>query len=45
MPMRDSHKGQQKKMKKGSNAIGQDRDYGNDLAEKNHNERMDKGKR
>jgi hypothetical protein len=45
MPLRDSHKGQQKKMKKGSGAIGADKDFGNDLAETNYNEKMDKGKR
>jgi hypothetical protein len=38
MAKRDSHKNQQKKMKKASNAINKDRDFGSDLAETRHNE-------
>jgi hypothetical protein len=38
MAKRDSDKNQQKKMKKASNAINKDRDFGNDLAESRHNE-------
>ncbi|MFT4412332.1 hypothetical protein ACLM5H_00595 [Fredinandcohnia humi] len=38
MPRRDSHKNQQTKVKKASDAIGTDRDFGNDLAETKHNE-------
>ncbi|WP_279381977.1 hypothetical protein [Metabacillus bambusae] len=42
MAERDSHKNQQKKMKKASDAINTDKDFGNDLAEKNHNEKSSK---
>ncbi|WP_260445684.1 MULTISPECIES: hypothetical protein [Metabacillus] len=42
MAERDSHKNQQKKMKKASDAINTDKDFGNDLAEKNHNEKRSK---
>jgi hypothetical protein len=42
MAERDSHKNQQKKMKKASDAINTDKDFGNDLAEKNHNEKTSK---
>jgi len=38
MAKRDSHKNQQTKMKKASNAIGTEKDFGNDLAESKHNE-------
>ncbi|WP_275695704.1 hypothetical protein [Fredinandcohnia quinoae] len=38
MAQRNSSKGQQKKMKKASNAIGADKDFGNDPAETKHNE-------
>ena len=38
MAERDSHKNQQKKMKKASDAIGTEKDFGNDLAESKHNE-------
>lgn len=44
MVLRDSHKNQQKKMKKASDAIGTDKDFGNDLAEGKHNELRKKGK-
>lgn len=39
MAERDSHKNQQKKMKKASDAINTDKDFGNDLAETKHNEK------
>ncbi|MDQ0232352.1 hypothetical protein [Metabacillus malikii] len=39
MAKRDSHKNQQKKMKKASDAINTEKDFGNDLAESNFNEK------
>ncbi|MDQ0224311.1 hypothetical protein [Metabacillus niabensis] len=39
MARRSNHKNQQKQVKKASDAIATDRDFGNDLAEKNHNEK------
>jgi hypothetical protein len=39
MAERDSSKNQQKKMKKASDAINTDKDFGNDLAEKNYKEK------
>lgn len=42
MAQRDSHKNQQKKMKKAANAIGTDKDFGNDLGESKHNEHRGK---
>ncbi|MGG3891506.1 hypothetical protein [Metabacillus fastidiosus] len=38
MAERDSKKGQQKKMKKASDAINTEKDFGNDPAELKHNE-------
>ncbi|WP_456275085.1 hypothetical protein [Bacillus sp. AK128] len=38
MAKRDSHKNQTKKMKKASNAINQEKDFGNDIGEAKHNE-------
>lgn len=38
MPRRSSDKNQQSKMKKASNAIGADRDFGNDPSESRNNE-------
>ncbi|MBM7604273.1 hypothetical protein JOC75_002246 [Metabacillus crassostreae] len=42
MAQRDSHKNQQLKMKKASDAINTDKDFGNDLAERKHNEKKGK---
>lgn len=42
MVQRDSHKNQQKRMKKASDAINTDKDFGNDLAERKHNEKRSK---
>ncbi|MFD2216190.1 MULTISPECIES: hypothetical protein [Metabacillus] len=42
MAKRDSHKNQQEKMKKASDAINTDKDFGNDPAERNHNEKRSK---
>ncbi len=42
MVQRDSHKNQQKKMKKASDAINTDKDFGNDLAERKYNEKRSK---
>lgn len=39
MARRDSHKNQQLKMKKASDAINTDKDFGNDLGELNQNEK------
>jgi hypothetical protein len=39
MAERDNHKNQQKKMKKASDAINTDKDFGNDLAETKQNEK------
>jgi hypothetical protein len=38
MAKRDNHKNQQKKMKKAADAIGTEKDFGNDLNERKHNE-------
>lgn len=39
MVQRDSHKNQQNRMKKASDAINTDKDFGNDLAERKQNEK------
>ncbi|WP_264191579.1 hypothetical protein [Metabacillus litoralis] len=42
MVQRDSHKNQQQRMKKASDSINTDKDFGNDLAERKHNEKKGK---
>lgn len=42
MAERDSHKNQQKKMKKAANAIGTEQDHGKDIAEGRAFERKNK---